>query len=240
MLYWIYTLWKDAQVNGAEWAETFSFLRLLGYITLRAGFAATLAFALTLALGGRVIRKLISLKVGQPIRTAAEVHKLAELHGGKAGTPTMGGIMILGTMLIAVLVCGDITNPFLLVTLAVTFALGVLGFLDDYKKIVKKSSDGVSGKMKLLWQAAVGLGATVFLLNNPLTIEYLFYSGGQMIEPTTAKVTSVSFPLLTFVIPLGLLAIPFFVNSLMGDLFYTSVLQFTYKKFIESSFTPIK
>ena len=161
MLYWIYTLWKDAQVNGAEWAETFSFLRLLGYITLRAGFAATLAFALTLALGGRVIRKLISLKVGQPIRTAAEVHKLAELHGGKAGTPTMGGIMILGTMLIAVLVCGDITNPFLLVTLAVTFALGVLGFLDDYKKIVKKSSDGVSGKMKLLWQAAVGLGASI-------------------------------------------------------------------------------
>ena len=216
MLYWIYTLWKDAQVNGAEWAETFSFLRLLGYITLRAGFAATLAFALTLALGGRVIRKLISLKVGQPIRTAAEVHKLAELHGGKAGTPTMGGIMILGTMLIAVLVCGDITNPFLLVTLAVTFALGVLGFLDDYKKIVKKSSDGVSGKMKLLWQAAVGLGATVFLLNNPLTSEYLFYSGGKMIEPTTAKVTSVSFPLLTFVIPLGLLAIPFFVALLMG------------------------
>jgi len=216
MVYWIYTLWKDAQANGAEWAETFSFLRLLGYITFRAGLAATLAFALTLALGGRVIRKLISLKVGQPIRTAAEVHKLAELHGGKAGTPTMGGIMILGTMLIAVLVCGDITNPFLLVTLAVTFALGVLGFLDDYKKIVEKSSDGVSGKMKILWQAAVGLGATVFLLNNPLTSEYLFYSGGEMVEPTTAKVTSVSFPLLTFVIPLGLLAIPFFVALLIG------------------------
>ncbi|MDB4382139.1 phospho-N-acetylmuramoyl-pentapeptide-transferase, partial [Akkermansiaceae bacterium] len=109
MLYWIYTLWKDAQAQGADWAETFSFFRLLGYITLRAGLAATIAFSLSLFLGGRVIRKLISLKVGQPIRTAEEVHKLAELHGGKAGTPTMGGIMILGTVFLAVLLCADMT-----------------------------------------------------------------------------------------------------------------------------------
>ncbi len=216
MLYWIYTLWKDAQAQGADWAETFSFLRLLGYITLRAGLAATIAFALSLALGGRVIRKLISLKVGQPIRTAAEVHKLAELHGGKAGTPTMGGIMILGTVFIAVLLCADMTNPFVLVTLLVTLALGILGFLDDYKKIIEKSSDGVSGKTKLVWQATVGLGAALFLINNSLTSEYFFYSGGEVTEGTTEKVTSISFPLLTFVIPLGLLAIPFFMALLMG------------------------
>ncbi|MDB4295691.1 hypothetical protein N9908_05535 [Akkermansiaceae bacterium] len=216
MLYWIYTLWKDAQAQGVDWAETFSFFRLLGYITLRAGLAATIAFSLSLFLGGRVIRKLISLKVGQPIRTAEEVHKLAELHGGKAGTPTMGGIMILGTVFLAVLLCADMTNPFVLVTLVVTLALGILGFLDDYKKIVEKSSDGVSGKLKLVWQGVVGLGAALFLCYNPQTSEYLFYSGGEVTEPTTVKVTSVSFPLLTFVIPLGLLAIPFFMALLVG------------------------
>ncbi|MDC1448181.1 phospho-N-acetylmuramoyl-pentapeptide-transferase [bacterium] len=212
----MYTLWKDAQAQGVDWAETFSFFRLLGYITLRAGLAATIAFSLSLFLGGRVIRKLISLKVGQPIRTAEEVHKLAELHGGKAGTPTMGGIMILGTVFLAVLLCADMTNPFVLVTLVVTLALGILGFLDDYKKIVEKSSDGVSGKLKLVWQGVVGLGAALFLCYNPQTSEYLFYSGGEVTEPTTVKVTSVSFPLLTFVIPLGLLAIPFFMALLVG------------------------
>ena len=97
MLYWIYQLWKEAQESGADWAGTFSFLRILGYISVRAGLATLIAFVLTLLIGERVIRKLISMKVGQPLRTAEEVHKLAELHGGKAGTPTMGGIMILGT-----------------------------------------------------------------------------------------------------------------------------------------------
>ena len=138
MLYWIYQLWKEAQESGADWAETFSFLRILGYISVRAGLATLIAFMLTLLIGERVIRKLISMKVGQPLRTAEEVHTLAELHGGKAGTPTMGGIMILGTTMVAILVCGRILNPFVLVVAVVTLALGVLGFLDDYQKVAIK------------------------------------------------------------------------------------------------------
>lgn len=214
MLYWIYQIWSDAEKSGAAWAETFSFLRLFGYITVRAGLATLIAFILSLAIGERVIRKLISLKVGQPLRTAEEVHKLAELHGGKAGTPTMGGIMILGTTMIAVLICGRILNPFVLVVSLVTLALGVLGFLDDYQKVAKKNSAGVSGKVKLVWQAAAGLGAGLFLYFNPETSNYIFYSadnGGQ-----EASVTDFSFPLLSFVIPLGLVAIPFFMAILMG------------------------
>ena len=159
MLYWIYQIWKKAEESGSDWAETFSFLRILGYISVRAGLATLLAFLLTLLIGERVIRKLISMKGGQPLRTAEEVHKLAELHGGKAGTPTMGGIMILGTTMVAILICGRILNPFVLVVSIVTLALGVLGFLDDYQKVAKKNSDGVSGRLKLVWQAAVGLGA---------------------------------------------------------------------------------
>ena len=214
MLYWIYQLWKEAQESGADWAETFSFLRILGYISVRAGLATLIAFMLTLLIGERVIRKLISMKVGQPLRTAEEVHKLAELHGGKAGTPTMGGIMILGTTMVAILVCGRILNPFVLVVAVVTLALGVLGFLDDYQKVAKNNSEGVSGKLKLGWQAAVGLGAGLFLFFNPETSTFVFYSTKEGAE--AAKVTDFGFPRLTFCIPCGLLAIPFFMAVLMG------------------------
>ena len=214
MLYWIYQIWKKAEESGADWAETFSFLRILGYISVRAGLATLIAFLLTFLIGERVIRKLISLKVGQPLRTAEEVHKLAELHGGKAGTPTMGGIMILGTTMVAVLICGRILNPFVLVVTLVTLALGVLGFLDDYQKVAKKNSDGVSGKLKLIWQAAVGLGAGFFLYLNPETLSYDFFSTNEGAQ--SAKVTDLGFPLLTFIVPLGLIAIPFFMAILMG------------------------
>lgn len=214
MLYWIYQYWAEAEKAGAAWAETFSFLRILQYITVRAGLATLVAFLITLLVGERVIRKLISLKVGQPLRTAEEVHKLAELHGGKAGTPTMGGIMILGTTMIAVLICGRIQNPFVLLVSLVTLALGILGFLDDYQKVAKKNSAGVSGRMKLLWQAAVGLGAGLFLYFNRETANYIFYS--SISGARKAEVTELGFPLFTFLIPFGLLAIPFFMAILMG------------------------
>lgn len=214
MLHWIYQYWFDANESGAAWADNFSFLRLLGYITVRAGLATAISFLLTLFIGERVIRKLISMKVGQPLRTAEEVHKLAELHGGKAGTPTMGGIMILGTMMVSILICGRILNPFVLVVSLVTLALGVLGFLDDYQKVAKKNSAGVSGKMKLMWQASVGLAAGLFLYFNPETSNYILYSTEKGMEKTS--VTTFGFPLVTFVIPLGLLAIPLFMAILMG------------------------
>lgn len=214
MLYWIYDLWNSAKESGEAWANTFSFLRLFGYITVRAGLATVIAFLLTLCVGRKVIRKLISMKVGQPLRTEEEVHKLAELHGGKAGTPTMGGIMILGTMMIAVLICGRIFNPFVLVVSVVTLALGVLGFLDDFQKVAKKNSAGVSGKVKLVWQGAVGLGASLFLYLNSETSNYVFYSTVTGVEKVS--VTDFGFPLVTFLVPLSFAAIPFFMAILMG------------------------
>lgn len=214
MLYWIYDLWNSAKESGEAWADTFSFLRLFGYITVRAGLATVIAFLLTLCVGRKVIRKLISMKVGQPLRTEEEVHKLAELHGGKAGTPTMGGIMILGTMMIAVLICGRIFNPFVLLVSVVTLALGVLGFLDDFQKVAKKNSAGVSGKVKLVWQGAVGLGASLFLYLNPETSNYVFYSTVTGVEKVS--VTDFGFPLVTFLVPLSFSAIPFFMAILMG------------------------
>ena len=78
----------------------------------RALLACLVSFALTMIFAPRVIRALISLKIGQPIRTAEEVHKLAELHGAKAGTPTMGGILIIGAIIISTLLLCDLTNFF--------------------------------------------------------------------------------------------------------------------------------
>src|SRR5438105_508504 len=91
MLYYLDRLSQNAT------SEFFKAFNVFQYITFRAVFAALTAFALSLALGNFTIRKLLSLKLGQPIRNKEEVHKLAELHGQKEGTPTMGGILLLGT-----------------------------------------------------------------------------------------------------------------------------------------------
>ena len=129
----------------------------------RALLACLLSFVLTMAIAPRVIRALISLNIGQPIRTAEEVHKLAELHGAKAGTPTMGGVLIVGATLAATLLCARMGNPFIISCLFVTVALGLLGFRDDYLKVTKKTSDGISARKKLIVQVLVGLLGVAFL-----------------------------------------------------------------------------
>ena len=129
----------------------------------RALLACLLSFVLTMAFAPRVIRALISLKIGQPIRTAEEVHKLAELHGAKAGTPTMGGVLIVGATLAATLLCARMGNPFIISCLFVTVALGLLGFRNDYLKVTKKTSDGISARKKLIVQVLVGLLGVAFL-----------------------------------------------------------------------------
>ncbi|MDA0766308.1 MAG: phospho-N-acetylmuramoyl-pentapeptide-transferase [Verrucomicrobia bacterium] len=224
MLYWIYQQWDEAFRAGEDWAVTFKFLNLFYYITFRAAVATILSFSLSLVLGPRVIRKLISMKVGQPIRTADEVHKLAELHGGKAGTPTMGGVLILGTVLLAVLICGRPFNPFVAVTTCVMLALGLLGFVDDYTKVVKKDSAGVSARQKLFWQCLIGLIAACFLYFKKEVSgigavgEEAAAMGYKMKEYGGIDVSSVGFPLFKSpIIPaLGLLAIPFFILITVG------------------------
>ena len=217
MLYWIYEIWHRANEAGADWAHNFRFLQLFYYLSVRAGFAALMTFGLTLAFGPRIIRKLISLKVGQPIRTADEVHKLAELHGAKAGTPTMGGVMILGSVLIAVLVCGRVLNPFVTVTMCAMLGLGLLGFVDDYHKVVKKTSEGVSSKTKLFWQLVVGLLVALFLFTKPETSVWWFSDSTELAGEAKYTIAHLSFPLSKEpLIYLGIFAIPFFVIVLMG------------------------
>ena len=138
------------------------------YVTFRAVGAAITAFALSLIFGNFVIRKLISLKVGQPIRTAAEVRHLAELHGGKTGTPTMGGVLIIGSVVISSVLWARPDNRFVWLALFSMLYLGALGFVDDYLKVTKKKSDGISGRLKLVVQLGLAAVVTAVFLTSPL------------------------------------------------------------------------
>ena len=225
MLPAIYDFWLEAFKQGESWAVSCSFLNLFQYITFRAACAGLLAFVLSLIIGPRVIRKLISLKVGQPIRSAEEVHKLAELHGGKIGTPTMGGVLILGTVLVSTLVCARPFNPFVAVCACTMAACGLLGLCDDYKKVKEKKSDGVSGRTKLFWQFTIALIAAAFIYFKP-EISGIGATPAQLAageagytlgKAGSLGIGSICFPL--FKVPLlslGLLIIPFFALVIVG------------------------
>jgi phospho-N-acetylmuramoyl-pentapeptide-transferase len=138
------------------------------YVTFRAIAAAVTAFLLTLIFGNFVIRILIALKLGQPIRGAAEVHRLAELHGGKQGTPTMGGVLVIGAVFVSSLIWARLDNRFVWLVLFCMIYLGALGFADDYLKVTKKKSDGISGRIKLVFQIALAAIVTTVFLSSPL------------------------------------------------------------------------
>ena len=229
MLPQIYDFWRQAfdaeQAAGHEgWAHVLSFLNLFQYITFRAASAGLLAFLVSIWVGPRVIRKLISLKVGQPIRTAEEVHKLAELHGGKIGTPTMGGVLILGAVLIATLICGRPLNPFVAVCTCTMLACGLLGLCDDYKKVKEKKSDGVSSRAKLFFQLIIALVAACFIYFKPeisglgATEEQLAAGqAGFRLGKEAIGIGAVCFPLFKVpLVDLGILAIPFFAFIIIG------------------------
>ncbi|MFH1066407.1 MAG: phospho-N-acetylmuramoyl-pentapeptide-transferase [bacterium] len=152
-------------------SERFFPLNVFKYVTFRSLGAAVTAFLLTLLIGPMVIRMLRRLKLGQPIRQKEEVHQLAELHGAKAGTPTMGGMMILLTVTISSLLWVELSNSFLWLTLTAMLLMGLLGFWDDFKKIRKKESGGISSRNKFIWQILIAAGVGVFLLLNPATME---------------------------------------------------------------------
>jgi phospho-N-acetylmuramoyl-pentapeptide-transferase len=142
-------------------------LNVFSYITFRAICAGITAFLISVVFGNFVIRKLISLKFGQPIRTAAEVHKLHELHGAKKGTPTMGGILLIGSIVISTLLWAKPENPFVWLVLFSAVFLGAIGFYDDWLKVTKKSSDGISSRLKFVLQCLLAGIFTLYFLTNP-------------------------------------------------------------------------
>jgi phospho-N-acetylmuramoyl-pentapeptide-transferase len=229
MLAAIYDFWYAAFqaeiASGKEgWAHTFSFLNLFQYVTFRAATAGLLAFTISVLLGPTIIRKLISLKVGQPIRTAEEVHKLAELHGGKIGTPTMGGVLILASVLISTLVCARVFNPFVVVCACTMAACGLLGFVDDYTKVKHKNSDGVSSRKKIFWQFVIALIASCFIYFKTeisgfqATAEQIQNGvAGFRLRDAWIGIGEICFPLFKEpLVNLGIFVIPFFIIIIIG------------------------
>ena len=143
----------------AEWlTQYYSGFNVFSYLTLRAILAALTALLISFLIGPVVIRKLAEHQVGQRVRSDGP-----QTHLSKAGTPTMGGALILVAISVATLLWADLSNRFVWITLAVTIAFGLIGFWDDYLKLVVGNSRGLIARYKYFWQSVAGLGAAVAL-----------------------------------------------------------------------------
>ena len=132
--------------------------RVFQYLTLRAILGALTALTISFIIGPVMIRKLTRDKIGQSVREEGP-----ESHYEKAGTPTMGGTLILVAIAISTLLWADLENRYIWVVFFVTMAYGVIGFVDDYKKVKLGNADGLSAKTKYFWQSVVALSVAVFL-----------------------------------------------------------------------------
>ncbi len=146
----------------ANYEAFFGPFRIFKYLTVRCGLAMAFAFAIGVLIAPAIIKKLRLLKFGQSFRTKDEVGKLADLHEGKKGTPTMGGVIIFFAVVSAVFLFAK-PNTLVLASMFVYTLLTALGFADDYLKVVKKNSKGVSGKIKLVVQTSAVIGVMAIL-----------------------------------------------------------------------------
>ena len=161
MLYWVFQ-----QLAGID-----TFFNVFAYITLRTVLAALTALMLSLLLGPWFIRRLVRQQMGQPIRKLGP-----ESHFSKAGTPTMGGALILFAIVLSTLVWADLANRYVWVVMLVTLAFGLIGWIDDYRKLVLQDSAGLPARWKYLGQSLAGLAVAVFLYSTadvPATTELI-------------------------------------------------------------------
>ena len=147
----------------AQWLQglspDFGSFRVFQYLTLRAVMAAVTALLIGLVAGPFVIRRLVALKIGQPIRDYA-----MQTHLSKSGTPTMGGVLILLSIAISTLLWSDLSNRFVWIVLLVMLGFGAIGWADDWRKVVHKDPEGMPSREKYLWQSVIGLLAALYLV----------------------------------------------------------------------------
>ena len=147
----------------AQWLQAMSpeygIFRVFQYITLRAVMAAVTALVIGLAAGPWVIRRLTALKIGQPVRGYG-----METHLSKNGTPTMGGVLILIAITVSTLLWADLSNRFIWIVLIVTLGFGAIGWVDDWRKVVRKDPEGMRSREKYLWQSVIGVIAAIALV----------------------------------------------------------------------------
>ncbi len=139
-------------------AQFESGFNVFNYLTMRAILGALTALVLSFVIGPRMIARLTMNQVGQPVRDDGPV-----THLPKAGTPTMGGALILTAIAVSTLLWADLENQFVWIVLFVTLAFGVIGYVDDYRKLILQDPAGISAKQKLFWQSAAALIAAIAL-----------------------------------------------------------------------------
>ena len=143
----------------AQWLQNdYGFLRVFNYLTFRAVMASLTALVIGLGFGPWVIRRLTELKVGQAVRSYGP-----QTHLVKAGTPTMGGVLVLIGIAVSTLLWADWGNRFIWIVLLVTLGYGAIGWVDDYRKVVHRDPKGMSSREKFFWQTLIGLFAAAYL-----------------------------------------------------------------------------
>lgn len=153
MFYSLFQLFKDFDLPGA---------RLMEYITFRSGCAFVLALIIAIFVGRRIIDRLQKMQIGEIIRDL-------DLEGQekKKGTPTMGGVIIILSILVPCLLVGNLSNVYMILMLVATLWLGTIGFLDDYRKIKYRNKEGLKGKYKIIGQVGIAVIVAVTMFLNP-------------------------------------------------------------------------
>ena len=136
------------------------------YLTLRGILAACTALAISMVVGPFVIERLNELQIGQTIRAEGP-----ESHLQKAGTPTMGGALILVTVLGSTLLWADLSSRYVWVAVFTTVAFGAIGWVDDYRKVVRRDTRGLPARWKYLWQSVFAFGVTLYLFDSAILFE---------------------------------------------------------------------
>ena len=159
MIYYIFYEWlyKTLQTQ-AEGAYIVKALNVFQYVTFRTAYASVTALLISLIFGGQVINALRNLKVGQEIREEGP-----QAHMAKRGTPTMGGVLIIGSVLISTLLWARLSSLYVWIVMIATTLFAAIGFADDYTKVVNRRSQGLTGKQKLIAQFAIAVGVWLVL-----------------------------------------------------------------------------
>jgi len=151
----------------AEWLTQYdSGFNVFSYLTLRAILSTLTALLIAILIGPKMINWLKRMQIGQTVRDDGP-----QSHLSKSGTPTMGGVLILAAILTSCLLWADLTNKYVLVTLFVVVSFGILGFVDDYRKVVRKDPNGLIARWKYFWQSLIAITVAFFLYSTTTMAE---------------------------------------------------------------------
>ncbi len=143
---------------GEYLTQYYSAFHVISYLTFRAIVCTLTALIISLYYGPKLIRALQKMQIGQTVRDDGP-----QSHLSKSGTPTMGGVLILISIIVSVLLWADLSNKYVWIVLFVVASFGTIGFVDDYRKVIRKDANGLIARWKYFWQTIAGLATAIFI-----------------------------------------------------------------------------